>query len=182
MEDSGYVRVAEVEVDGGGLADEGELSGRHGHGGGGVAAEELGLEPVQVRFQVDEFGGAGAAGHLAHELVDGPAAGRSDVAAGAEGGDGPLLALAEEDLVHEVGADVAVVDGEVGAQAGVVGGEPAEEDGDELELVDVFGGVIEAVGGGGALGQGPVVGGTAGGLEKVAVVRAVGVAVAGSAI
>ena len=122
FEDCGYVGVAEVEVQGGGLADEGELGGGHGHGGGGVAAEELRFQPVQVRFQVDEFARAGAAGHLAHELVDGPAAGGFDVAAGAEGGDGPLLALAEEDLVDEVGADVAVVDGEVGAQAGVVGG------------------------------------------------------------
>lgn len=104
------------------MADEGELGGGHGHGGRGVAAEELRFQPVQVRFQVDEFARAGAAGHLAHELVDGPAAGGFDVAAGTEGGDGPLLALAEEDLVDEVGADVAVVDGEVGAQAGVVGG------------------------------------------------------------
>ncbi len=120
---------------------------------------------------------------MRQELVDGPAAGRLDVAAGAEGGDGPLLALAEEDLVDEVGADVAVADGEVGAQGGVVGGEPAEEDGDELELVDVFGGVGGAVGGGrGALGEGPVVGGAARGLESVAVVWAVGVAVAGAVV
>ena len=60
--------------------------------------------------------------------------------------------MAEEDLVDEVGADVAVVGGEVGQQVGVVGGEPAEEDGGELELVDVFGGVAGGVGGGGALG------------------------------
>ncbi len=134
------MRVAQVEVEGGGFADEGELGGGEGHGGGGVAAEELRFEPVQVRLEVDEFGGVGGpAGHLAQELVDGAAAGRFDAAAGAEGGDGPLLALAEEDLVDEVGADVAVVDGEVGLQAGVVGGEPAEEDGDELELVDVLG-------------------------------------------
>ncbi len=133
------MRVAQVEVEGGGFGDEGELGGGEGHGGGGVAAEELRFEPVEVRLEVDEFVRVGAAGHLGQELVRGAAAGRFDVAAGAEGGDGPLLALAEEDLGDEVGADVAVVDGEVGLQVGVVGGEPAEEDGDELELVDVFG-------------------------------------------
>ncbi len=105
-----------------------------------------------MRVEVDEFVCAAAAGELGEELVDGAGAGRFDVAARAEFGDGPLLALAEEDLVDEVGADVAVVGGEVGAQVGVVGGEPAEEDGGELELVDVFGGVSGAVGGGGALG------------------------------
>ena len=179
FEDGGYGGVLEVEVQDGGFADEGELGGGHGHGGGGVAAEELRFEAVEVRFQVDEFGGAGAAGHLAHELVHGSAPGDFDAAAGAEDGDGPLLALAEEDLVDEVGADVAVVDGEVGLQAGVGGGEPAEEDGDELEFVDVFGRVGRVVGGSGPLGQGPVVGGTSGELEHVAVVGTVGVAVAG---
>ena len=83
-------------------------------------------------LQVDEFVGASPAGHLGEELVDGSAAGRFDAATCAEGGDGPLLALAEEDLVDEVCANVAVVEGEVGAQVCVVGGEPAEEDRDEL--------------------------------------------------
>ena len=122
FEDAGYVGVLEVEVEGGGFADEGELGGGHGHGGGGVAAEELRLQAVQVRFEVDEFAGAGAAGHLAHEFIDGSTAGGLDAASGPEGEHGPLLALAEEDLVDEVGADVAVVDGEVGLQACVVGG------------------------------------------------------------
>lgn len=93
------------------------------------------------------------------------------------------MALAEEELVDDVGTDVAVVPGgEVGLQAGVVGEEPAEEDGDELELVDVFGRVGGVVRGRGALGQGPAVGGAAGQLERVTVVGAVGVADAGSAV
>lgn len=58
---------------------------------------------------------------MTHELVDGSAAGGFDAASGAKGGDGPLLALAEEDLVDEVGANVSVVDGEVGLQACVAG-------------------------------------------------------------
>lgn len=87
-----------------------------------------------MRFEVYEFVGAGAAEHFPHELVNGSASGDFDVAAGAEGEDGPLLALAEEDLVDEVGADVSVVDGDVGLQAGVVGGYLSEEDGDESKL------------------------------------------------
>ena len=107
-----------------------------------MAGEELRLEAVEVGVEIDEFGCVGgAAGELGEELVDGPAALGFDVAAVAKSGDGPLRALAEEDLVDEVGADVAVVGREVGFQGRVVGGEPAEEDGDELELVDVFGGV-----------------------------------------
>ena len=93
-----------------------------------------------------------------------------------------MLALAEENLVDEVGADVAVVSGEVGLQVGVVGGEPAEEYGDELELVDVLGGVAGALWGRGTLSQRPVVGGAAGELERVAIVGAIGVAVAGAAV
>ena len=52
---------------------------------------------------------------MGEELVDGSAPGGLDVAVCAEGGGGPLLAFAEEDLVDEVGADVAIVEGEVGA-------------------------------------------------------------------
>ena len=91
--------------------------------------------------------------------------------------------LAEEDRVDEVGADVAVVEGEVGAQVGLVGREPAEEEADQLELVDVFGRVAGAVWGRRRrLGQDPVVGRAAGQLERVAVIRAVRVAVAGVAV
>ena len=125
----------------------------------------------------------GTARELSQELVDGAGAGGFDVAARAEGGHGPLLALAEEDLVDEVGADVAVVGGEVDLQGCVVGREPAEEDGDELELVDVFGGEAGGpIGRGGALDQGPGVGGAAGQLELVAVVRTVGVTDAGAVV
>ena len=114
FEDGGHVRVLQVEVHGGGFADEGERGGGDGHAGGGFAAEELRFHAVEVRFEVDEFVGPGAAGHLAHEFVDRSAADGAPSAAGAEAEDGPLLALAEEDLVDEIGADVAVVDGEVG--------------------------------------------------------------------
>ena len=141
-EDGRDVRVVEVEGEGGGLGDEGEFSGREREGRRGVAGEELRFKAVEVGFEIDEFVGVGgAAGELGQELVDGPAAGGSDVTAGAKGGDGPLLTLTEEDLIDEIGADIAVVGREVGLEGCVVGGEPAEEDGDELELVDVFGGV-----------------------------------------
>lgn len=50
FEDGGHVGVLEVEVQRGGFADEGQLGGGHGHGGGGVAAEELRFEAVQVGF------------------------------------------------------------------------------------------------------------------------------------
>ena len=49
-ENGGDVRVSEVEVQGGGFRDEGELRGGEGHGGGGGAAEELGFEAVEVAF------------------------------------------------------------------------------------------------------------------------------------
>ena len=180
LEDGGDVRVLQVEVQGGGFTDEGELFGRHGQGRGGRAAEELGFEAVEVCFEVDEFGGVAAAGELGQELVDGAAAGRFDVAARTEGRGGPLLALAEEDPFDKIVADVAII--EVSAQVRVIIGQPAEEDADELELVDVFGRVTGAVGGRGALGQGPVVSFAEGELELVAVVGAVRVAVAGAAV
>ena len=107
-----------------------------------MGREELRFEAVKMGLEIDEFVAVGgSAGKLGEELVDGSGALGFDIAACAKGSHGPLGPLAEEDLVEEVGADVAVVGGEVGFQGCVVGGEPAEEDGDELEFVDVFGGV-----------------------------------------
>ena len=122
MEDAGHVGVLEVEVQSGRFADEGKLGVGHGHGGGDVTAEELRFESVEVSFEIDEFAGAGAAGHLAHELIDRSAAGGLDVASGPEGGDGPLSSFAEQYLVYKIAADVPVVHCEVGLQACVVGG------------------------------------------------------------
>ncbi len=55
------MRILQVEGEGGGFGHEGELGGGHGEGGRAVAAEELGLEAVEVGFQVDKLGRAGAA-------------------------------------------------------------------------------------------------------------------------
>lgn len=50
FEDGGHVGVAEVEVQSGGFANEGEFGSGQRHGGWGAAAEELRFESVQVRF------------------------------------------------------------------------------------------------------------------------------------
>ena len=119
-----------------------------------------------MAVEVDEFiRVGGAAGELGEEFVDGSAAGRFDVAARAEGSDGPLRSCPKEHRADKILADLAIIDFEVSFQVAVVIAKPAEEDADELELVDVFGRVGACVRGCGTLRQVPVIGGAAGDCE-----------------